>query len=123
MGRHKNRRKNKSCSSTPIKTKTKQRDYISDGASATTNMYALKTERYKLIGMFVLEVVGIIGGIWLILCNVRDEGFCLEFSNFKLQCSLVGLGIAVISFIALIRTNPNISIKNEKGNSDNVVRT
>lgn len=64
--------------------------------------------------MLALEIIGLIGGIILICCNVRDEDFCLEFSNFKFQCSLAGLAITIISIYALIKTNPKINIKNEK---------
>ena len=110
----KNKRKRQRSSFTVKKTKTKQKDYISDGASATTNMYALKIERLRTIGMLALEIIGLIGGIILICCNVRDEYFCLEFSKFKFQCSLAGLAITIISIYALIKTNPKINIKNEK---------
>lgn len=95
-------------------TKVKQRDYKSDGVSSTTNMYALQTERYKMIAKLVLGVIGIIVGVYLIVNNFRDDKFCLEISNFKLQCSLVGLAILIISLIALFNTNLNINIKNEK---------
>ena len=114
MGRDRNQRRKKRGSLTVKKTKVKQRDYTSDGASITTNMYAFKTERLRMIGMLVLEFLGFIGGIILICCNVRDEDFCLEFSNFKFQCSLAGVAITIISIYALIKTNPKINIKNEK---------
>lgn len=114
MRREKNRRKKRITTTKVKNTKIKQRDYKSDGASATTNMYALKIERYKLIGKFVIEFIGIIGGIILIICNVRDEDFCLEFSNVKMKCSLAGLAIALISLYVMLKTNPVINIKNEK---------
>ncbi len=114
MKKGKKKRKSQRSSTSVRKKRTKQRDYVSDGVSSTTNMYALKTERIRVIIMYVIEVIGIIGGIILIFCNVLDEDFCLEFSNFKLRCSLAGLVITIISLFALIRTNPKTNIKNEK---------
>lgn len=114
MGRDRNQRRKKRGSLTVKKTKVKQRDYTSDGASITTNMYALKTERLRMIGMLVLEVLGFIGGLFMIFYNVRDEDFCFEISNFKFRCSLAGVAITIISIYALIKTNPKINIKNEK---------
>lgn len=112
--RHKNRRRKKGRTLTMKKVNVKQRDYISDGASATTNMYALESERIKTIIKLILEVIGILGGIVLIFCNVRDENFCLEISNFQFECSLAGIAISIVSLLALMKTNPKINIKNEK---------
>ena len=116
MGRkkYKNKRRKKGGSLSVKKAKIKQREYISDGASASTNMYALKTERISIIIKFILEIIGIIGGIVLIICNVRDEDFFLAISNFQFRCSLAGSGIVIVSVCALIKTNPKINIRNEK---------
>lgn len=114
MGRKRNKGRKKNGSLTVKKIKNKQRDYSSDGVSSATNMYALKTERIRAILMLVLEVFGIIGGIVLIFCNVRDEDFCLKISNFQFRCSLAGLAITIFSLWALMKTNPKINIKNER---------
>ena len=113
MRRIRNKRKKQGITTKVNKKRIKQKDYNSEGVSISTNLYALKIENIKIIFKLVLEFIGIIGGILLIFFNVRDEDFCLEISNFKLQCSLAGLAISIISIYALIKTNPKINIKNE----------
>lgn len=55
-----------------------------------------------------------LGGIFLIILGIQDNGLKFEGLGISISCSLVGIILVVISIIGIIRNHPKIDISTEK---------
>lgn len=99
----------------PVKPpKKKQTDFKSDGATADINKIGLMNERIKDIFVYSISAIALILGFILLILNVTDTEFSLEWGNGKLRASLVGLIVMFGSLLVLWKYRSTTTIKNQK---------
>lgn len=111
----KKRKRHSSINRNKKKTKTsKQRSFISDGASEATNQIGLKNERIRMCFVYVGLSCGSIFGFVLTLMNIKDPGFSLDWGSGQLKLTLVGIAIILGCVYCMYKFDPKASIKNEQ---------
>lgn len=111
----KKRKRHSSINRNKKKTKTsKQRSFISDGASEATNQIGLKNERIRMCFVYVGLSCGLIFGFVLTLMNIKDPGFSLDWGSGQLKLTLVGISIILGCVYWIYKFDPKSSIKNEQ---------
>lgn len=92
----------------------KQQSFNSDGATQATNQLGLKNERIRIYFVYITFILGIIIGFVLVLLNIRDSGFMLNWGNVQFKATVVGFIIILGCAFGLYKFDPKASIKNER---------
>ena len=92
-----------------------QRSFDSDGASASTNIEAVKNERIRIYAVYTFLAMGIILGFILAVLNITDSSFSFDFNSVKLRATLVGFVMMLFCGWGIFKFDSKVSIKNEKG--------
>ena len=91
-----------------------QTSFDSDGASASTNIEAVKNERIRIYVINIALALGIILGFILAVINVTDSSFSFDFNSLHLRATLVGIVIILFCIWGLVKFDSKVTIKNEK---------
>ena len=91
-----------------------QRSFDSDGASASTNIEAVKNERIRIYAVYTVLAMGIILGFVLAVLNITDSSFSFDFKSVQLRATLVGIVIMIFCVWGIFKFDSKVSIKNEK---------
>ena len=92
-----------------------QSSFDSDGASASTNIEAVKNERIRIYAVYFGLTLGIILGFVLALLNITDSSFSFDFKSVQLRATLVGIVIMLLCGWGVVKFDSKVTIKNEKG--------
>lgn len=92
----------------------KQQSFNSDGATQATNQLGLKNERIRIYFVYITFILGIIIGFVLVLLNIRDSGFMLNWGNVQFKATVVGFIIILGCAFGLYKFDPQTSVKNER---------
>ena len=92
----------------------KQQSFNSDGATQATNQLGLKNERIRIYFVYITFILGIIIGFVLVLLNIRDTGFMLNWGNVQFKATVVGFIIILGCAFGLYKFDPKASVKNER---------
>ena len=93
----------------------KQKAFNSDGATQATNQLGLKNERIRIYFVYFAFILCVIIGFVLVLLNITDTSFMLNWGNVQFKATVVGLIIILLCILGLYKFDPKTSVKNERG--------
>lgn len=92
----------------------KQKSFNSDGATQTTNQLGLKNERIRMYFVYFAFILCIIIGLVLVLLNITDTSFMLNWGNVQFKATVVGFIIILLCIWGIYKFDPKTSVKNER---------
>lgn len=92
----------------------KQKSFNSDGATQATNQLGLKNERIRMYLVYFAFILCIIIGLVLVLLNITDTSFMLNWGNVQFKATVVGFIIILLCIWGIYKFDPKTSVKNER---------
>ena len=92
----------------------KQKSFNSDGATQATNQLGLKNERIRIYFVYITFILGIIVGLVLVLLNITDTSFMLNWGNVQFKATVVGFIIILLCIWGICKFDSKSTVKNER---------